>query len=258
MDGYLYETHLHTSEGSACGKVSGSDYIDYMKGRGFRGMIVTDHFFNGNSAVPKDLPWRERILIYTSGYKKALLAAEGQDFDVLFGVEYNFDRDEYLIYGVDEAWLLENEDLLSLSRTEVYRRVHEAGAVMVQAHPYRERNYISHITLMPEICDGIEIYNAANPAYQNVLAYRYAKELKVPMTAGSDIHFFYDGAMGGMLLPQRICDASEYADLIREGAGIPVAVSGAGPDLRIVKVTDLPQQTTAAAEPTLPVHYVRD
>ena len=96
MTGYLYETHLHTSEASACGKVSGSDYIDFMKDRGFQGMFVTDHFFNGNSCVPQYFPWEKKVERYVTGYKKAQEAARGKDFDVLFGVEYNFHGDEYL------------------------------------------------------------------------------------------------------------------------------------------------------------------
>ena len=28
---------------------------------GYTGIFVTDHFFNGNTAVPADLPWRERV-----------------------------------------------------------------------------------------------------------------------------------------------------------------------------------------------------
>lgn len=97
MHMFLYETHLHTSEGSACGEINAADYIDFMKGRGFDGMVVTDHFFNGNSAVDRSLPWRERVLRYTEGFKKAREAAKGKDYDVLFGIEYNFDGDEYLI-----------------------------------------------------------------------------------------------------------------------------------------------------------------
>ena len=31
--GYLYETHSHTCEASACGKVHGEDYISYMMDR---------------------------------------------------------------------------------------------------------------------------------------------------------------------------------------------------------------------------------
>ena len=217
-------------------------------------MIVTDHFFNGNSAVDRSLPWKEKVGIYVSGYKKALKASEGKDFDVLFGVEFNFNGDEYLIYGVDEKWLLENDDLLELSRKEVYNRVHDAKGIMIQAHPYRERYYLSEIILTPSICDGIEVYNAANPDDQNALAYEYAVKLKVPMTAGSDIHFFYDGPMGGMLLPERIRDASEYVDVVSKGEGIPVMVCN-----RVVKkTTEIEELTKVTDTPKLPVIYIDD
>jgi len=226
MKGYLYETHLHTSEASACGKVRGADYVDFMKSRGYSGMIVTDHFFNGNSAIIDDIPWNEKVLRYMSGYKNAKAASEGKDFDVLFGVEFNFEGDEYLIYGIDEKWLLENEDVMWLSRKEVYKRVHDAGAAMIHAHPYRERFYLSDIKLTPGICDGIEVYNAANNDNQNALGYQYAKDLGLPMTAGSDIHFFHDRPMGGMLLPDRIGSSSEYKECLMTGAAVPVKVTG--------------------------------
>jgi len=249
MTGYLYETHLHTSEASACGKVSGSDYIDFMMSRGFSGMFVTDHFFNGNSSVPKYFSWKEKVKRYVSGYEKALAAAKGRDFDVLFAVEYNFNGDEYLIYGVDEAWLLANEDILRCSKEEVYRRVHEAGGIMIQAHPYRERDYLQDIRLTPAICDGIEIYNAANPDNQNALAYRYALELSVPMTAGSDIHFFHNDPMGGMLLPERLHSPAEFVDAVQNREGVPVKVMNG----EMIPVTEIKELTESVEDPTLPV-----
>ena len=249
MTGYLYETHLHTSEASACGQISGSDYNDFMMSRGFSGMFVTDHFFNGNSAVPRYFSWKEKVKQYVSGYEKACAAAKGRDFDVLFGVEYNFNGDEYLIYGVDEAWLLANDDILPCSKEEVYRRVHEAGGIMIQAHPYRERYYLQDIRLTPAICDGIEIYNAANPDNQNALAYRYALELNVPMTAGSDIHFFHEKPMGGMLLPERLHSPAEYVEVVKKGEGVPVKVMNG----EMIPVTEIKELTEPAEDPTLPV-----
>lgn len=249
MIGYLYETHLHTSEASACGQVSGSDYIDFMMSRGFSGMFVTDHFFNGNSAVPRYFPWKEKVKRYVIGYEKARDAAKGKDFDVFFGVEYCFEGDEYLIYGVDEDWLLANEDILPCSKEEVYRRVHEAGGIMIQAHPYRERYYLQDIRLTPAICDGIEIYNAANPDNQNALAYRYALELNVPMTAGSDIHFFHEKPMGGMLLPERLHSLAEYVEVVKKGEGVPVKVMNG----EMIPVTEIKELTEPAEDPTLPV-----
>ncbi|MBR6402232.1 MAG: hypothetical protein IKS48_02475 [Eubacterium sp.] len=223
---YIYETHSHTSQASACGRVQGKDYIDYMQKEGFDGMIITDHFFNGNSCVPKDLTWKERVDMYVSGYEDAKKAADGTDFNVMFGIEYNFHGDEYLIYGVDKMWLLENEDIMDKSREEVYACVHDGGGIMVQAHPYRERDYLDTIYLMPSITDGIEIYNAANEDYMNALAYCYAKEMKVPVTAGSDIHFFYDGPKGGMMFEDRIDTVNDYAKALMAGKGIPVVLHG--------------------------------
>ena len=249
MAKYLYETHLHTIQASKCGKVRGADYIEYMKAKGYSGIFVTDHFFNGNSAVPKYFPWKQKVELYVSGYKDAFNAAKDKDFDVIFGIEFNFNGDEYLIYGVDEKWLLENDDILRLSRSEVYTRVHQGGGVMIQAHPYRERYYLSEINLTPSICDGIEIYNAANPDNQNARGYRYATELGLPMTAGSDLHFFHDNALGGMLFDHRLDSAKDYIDSVMNGEGTPVRVF----EGNITPVLEIPELLNPTDEATLPV-----
>lgn len=41
---YIYETHLHTSEGSACGRSRAIDIVDAYKAAGYTGIIITDHF----------------------------------------------------------------------------------------------------------------------------------------------------------------------------------------------------------------------
>ena len=53
MDGYLYETHMHTSEGSACGQSAGAEMARAYAENGYTGIIVTDHFFYGNTADRK-------------------------------------------------------------------------------------------------------------------------------------------------------------------------------------------------------------
>ena len=250
--GFLYETHLHTCEASACGRVHGEDYIPYMMEKGYAGMVVTDHFFNGNTCVPADLPWKERVEMYCSGYERALKAAEGKDFNVMFGIEYNFWKDEYLIYGVDKQWLLDNECIMDMTRHELLEAVHKAGGVMIQAHPYRERDYLEDIKLAPTACDGVEVYNAANSANMNALGYEYCTKLGLPMTSGSDIHFFNDKPMGGMLFENKIGSAKELAKALADGSGIPVSLA---PDGTITPVADMPEQTVSTELPTLPVIY---
>ena len=265
---YIYETHMHTSEASACAGTPGRDYIEYMIAAGYSGMIVTDHFFNGNSRVPRDLPWADRIEQYCSGYEHAREAAEVVNavrikgnanadlFTVLFGVEYNFECDEYLIYGIDKDWLLRNPDILSQSRKEVYDTVHAAGAIMVQAHPYRERGYIEKIHLTPDICDGAEIFNAGNPPWQDALAYQYATEHSFLPSAGSDIHRLGQHYMGGMQFPYRIETIDDYVRAFLSGDGTPVFCRDVtDPKARFRPVVDEPELTVPTKRPSLPVVF---
>lgn len=53
--------HAHTSQVSRCAKIEGKELARYYKSIGYTGLIVTDHFFNGNTIVPADLPWEERM-----------------------------------------------------------------------------------------------------------------------------------------------------------------------------------------------------
>ena len=58
---YRYETHLHTSQASACGSSKGSEHARFYKEMGYQGIIVTDHFFGGNTCIPERLPWKKRV-----------------------------------------------------------------------------------------------------------------------------------------------------------------------------------------------------
>ncbi len=74
------------------------------------------------------------------------------------------------------------------TRKEQFDAVHAAGGCVVQAHPFRDRGYISAIRLSAGCVDAVEGCNAANRPENDILAMRYAKVLGLPVTAGSDIH----------------------------------------------------------------------
>ncbi|MDO5154828.1 MAG: PHP domain-containing protein [Eubacteriales bacterium] len=219
---YLYETHLHTSEASTCAKSSGSDYITYYKNLGYDGIFVTDHFFNGNSCIPKDLPWEERITLFCKGYEKAKTEGDRQGLKVFLGWEVNFNHDEYLVYGLDKQWLLAHPDMLAWDQKTHYEKVKEAGGLVVQAHPFRERDYISQVNLHPYQCDAWEVANAGNPHEQDILAYRYAKQYQLPMTAGSDIHDASNAVnekLYAMAFDQPIQTDADYVRAVKQGLG---------------------------------------
>ena len=188
MSRYLYETHLHTKGVSACGSSEPEDYIEVYKRAGYTGLIVTDHFFNGNSGIESSLPWEEKVCKYCSGYERALAAAKGKDFDVFFGIEYNFQGDEYLLYGLDKEWLLKHPEVMDQTHQGLFDMVNEAGGLMIQAHPFRKRDYIKSINLHPECVHGLEVFNSGNLPEENEKALILAQEKNLPVTSGSDMH----------------------------------------------------------------------
>lgn len=99
MDLYRYETHLHTREASACALISGVDHVRSYKTAGYTGIIVTDRFFNGNSCVPMNLSWEERIDLLYRGYKNAKEEGDRIGLSVFFGWESNYKGTEFLVYG---------------------------------------------------------------------------------------------------------------------------------------------------------------
>ncbi len=186
---YYYETHLHTHEASACAVSGAAEYPAFYKAQGYDGIFVTDHFFNGNCAIPKyPNDWERMVNEFCRGYEEAKAAGDAIGFPVFFGWEANFQGDEFLIYGLDKEWLMNHPDILTYNRTRQYDIIRQDGGLVVQAHPFRERGYLSTIRLNPDTCDAMEAYNSGNPLWQNHNAEIYCRENNIFMTAGSDIH----------------------------------------------------------------------
>ncbi len=215
---YKYETHLHTSESSACAVLDAVSQVKMYKELGYTGIIVTDHFFNGNTNIPEDLPWKERVDLFCKGYEHAREEGERIGLDVFFGWEANFDRTEFLIYGLDKEWLLNHPDILNWSIKEQYERVHQDGGLVVHAHPYRIRPYIKEIRLFPEYVDAVEAINAGNGnAVFDLKAILYAREHNLPITAGSDSHGEKGEVRSGLCFHHRLNDIQELITEFKDG-----------------------------------------
>lgn len=188
---YLYETHLHTSEASACSIRTGAEQVRIYKEAGYAGIIVTDHFFNGNTAVPADLTWEKRVDLFCKGYENARNEGDKLGLSVFFGWEANYRGTEFLIYGLDHEWIRSHPEILYWSIEEQYHHVHEAGGYVVHAHPFRVRPYIKEIRLFPELVDAVEVYNVGNKSMEpNTQAAAYARKHNLPEFAGTDAHGF--------------------------------------------------------------------
>jgi len=185
---FLYETHLHTLQGSACGRSTGAEHVRHYHKLGYAGVIVTDHFFGGNTAVPRDMPWKDRVEQFCSGYEDALQEGQKCGLQVFFGWEQTFEGDDYLVYGLDKQWLLEHPEVEGWNRADQLREVDKAGGAVIQAHPFRERGYITHVRLGRQFVHGVEVANAGNEQQADAAAIRYARRYGMFMSCGSDNH----------------------------------------------------------------------
>ncbi|MBP3603345.1 MAG: PHP domain-containing protein [Lachnospiraceae bacterium] len=221
---YLYETHLHTCTSSRCAKNTPIEMMKACKEAGYTGAIITEHNWYGNHCVDEELAWADWITVFCKSYDEAKIWGEENDFDVFFGYEAFYGGAEFLIYGVNKEWLIAHPEIKDASTSEQYKLIHEAGGIIVQAHPFREASYIPEVRLFPEWVDGVEGINAAhsnrksgNAGHEqwDEKAIAYAKKHRLPMTAGSDVHSTNIFG-GGMAFKRRLHSIQDFCKAIRE------------------------------------------
>lgn len=238
---YLYETHLHTSESSACGRTSGPDYVSAYLEHGYDGIFVTDHFWSGNTCVSRELEWNKWVESYCEAWIKTKAEGERQGLSVFFGWESTYGTGEdFLIYGLGPDWLCNHPDLVSLSQREQYECVKNDGGLVVQAHPFRERFYMREIQLHPHHCDAWEVANAGNSPAMDKNAYEYALRCGLTMTCGSDIHYLgqlKDGNVFPMITDKPLNTEMDYVRLIKSGSGWKMGF----PEDRMLCESEFPQ-----------------
>lgn len=221
---YLYETHMHTEEASRCGKASGAEMAKAAKAYGYAGVFITDHHWGGNTRPDRELPWEEWVDEFCSGYEAAKRTGDEIGLSVFMGWEAGFRGTEFLIYGLDKAWMKAHPELRTVSVEEQYQLIREAGGMVIQAHPFREESYIPEIRLFPEWVDGVEIINAQHsnpggnrphPEYDRK-AREYAAKNGLPGTAGSDMHNV-NLLGGGVAFREKLMSAQDYICRIKSG-----------------------------------------
>ncbi len=215
---FKYEMHCHTAETSACARTSAADMVDFYKGLGYTGLVITDHFLNGNTVVPRDLPWRERVERFVEGYRKAKARGDEIGLDVFFGWEFTFGfGSDFLTYGLDESWLLAHPDCDKLHINEFCDLAHESGGYVVHAHPFREAGYIDVIRLTPRKVDAVETINACRTEFENRMADIYAENYGLPKSCGTDNHHGPLPCYAALELDFRAKSLGEIIDAIRAG-----------------------------------------
>lgn len=185
---FKYETHLHTSPVSACAHWSVKEALKFYKNLGYDGVFITNHFIDGNIRIDKSKPYAEKIEFYFSDYEKAVKLGEKIGIKVFCGVEQSYCGTDFLIYGLDKVWFLNHPEIERMRKSEELAYYMKCGALVIQAHPFREASYIDHIRLFPRCVHGVEIINAERTDFENKIAGIYAENYGLLKFAGSDNH----------------------------------------------------------------------
>ena len=138
----------------------------------------------------------------------------------IFGVEEHlYGGLEILAYGIEPNVLYEHPELVERQGEDWLKMLHGVGALMIQAHPYREASYITMPGPLPvEWIDGIEIFNVGNKDNANELAAEFAAQHpEFILTAGSDAHTVERACMSGISTDERIRNAAELAKVLKSG-----------------------------------------
>ena len=222
MKPYLYETHLHTAPVSRCAKADVRASLEFYKSLGYAGVFITNHFIDGNVGCDRSLSFAEKIEFYFSACEEGKKIGEELGISVFSGVESSHMGSDFLIYGLDKAWYLSHPEIMEMKKSESLTLMAEEGALIIQAHPFREHPSTDRIVLFPRFVHGAEVYNASQNDFRNRMAEHYAKSYELIAFAGSDNHIASAKCqLGGMKSETPIVDEKDFAERVKSGEITP-------------------------------------
>lgn len=217
---YKFETHLHTSNCSACAKSTPEEMINAAAEHGYAGIIITNHFYHGNTAVDRNLPWEEFVSAYRDDYLEAKKLGKKKGIQVLFGLEEGFAPGrEMLIYGIEPEVFAAHPEFIMMGAMEKTEFIHSFGGICICAHPFRNRGYIPDPDNAPDpnLFDGIEGFNLANQPEENQKAFIYAINNGKFITSGSDTHSADNFGNAGIAFDKPVKNYSTFIKRIKKG-----------------------------------------
>ena len=223
MNTYLYETHLHTYPVSGCAQAGVRETLKFYKELGYAGIFLTNHFIDGHINFDRSAPYKDLIEFYFSDYEEALRIGKEIGLSVFSGLESGHNGTDFLIYGLDKAWFLAHPEIHGMKKSTFLTMAAEAGALIIQAHPFRDAEYMDHMRLYPRHVHGLEVYNASRRnEYERTLAEILAENYHLLRFAGSDNHIAgRKTKLGGMRLESPILNEADFVERVKNGKAKP-------------------------------------
>ena len=212
---YKYETHLHTTPVSRCAKVSPRDNLEFYHSIGYDGVFITNHFLDGNININADVSYKDRIEFYFSDYEQALQIGREIGIKVFCGVELSYKGTDFLVYGLEKEWYLGHPEIMDLKKSEELALMMDNGALIIQAHPFRDLDYIR---LFPKSVHGVEVINTCRNDFENEMAKLYAQKYNLLEFAGTDNHVGKrKEILAGMCCDNPLTDEQDFVKRFKSG-----------------------------------------
>ena len=155
-----------------------------------------------------------------STYEEAIELSGEIDIKVFLGVELSYGGTDFLVYGLDKQWYLDHPEIMTMKKSEELKFLIEHGALVIQAHPFREAGYIDHIRLYPRHVHGVETVNACRTELENKMAAIYAENYGLRVFAGSDNHVGCEQTkLAGMRFDDPLKDEVDFVCRVIGGQG---------------------------------------
>ena len=214
--------HIHTTPCSKCGRLTPETLCEALLKNGYQGGVITNHFYHGNSGIDRseNTSWEQFVSAYEENYLECKREAEKHDLDIIFSIEESLKPGlEVLCYGITPKVLYDNPQLIKGEMDEWVRVMRENGVVIIQAHPYREADYIPNPGPLPvEVIDGIEVHNCGHRPEMNEGAWKMAEQYPhLIRSSSADAHVPEMIPFGGIITEKRITNECELASLLRSG-----------------------------------------
>ena len=169
-----YELHTHTYY-SCCSGQSPEKLLTQCYKKGFDGVAITDHDTTKG--------YHEAVKV-----NKKLSKRFGYELEIIPAIEIKTQFGDLIVYFMKKE--IKTKDFY-----EACRQAKEQGALCIIPHPFRARKkaaFKKDIGEIKHLIDGLEAFNGRTGHKGNLKAQEVAKQLDLPMTAGSDAHFSYE------------------------------------------------------------------
>ena len=209
---------MHTLPVSKCARQGVRQNLEFYASLGYDGIFITNHFLDGNINIDKSLPYEEQLEFYFSDYYEALRLSKEIGIKVFLGIEISYRGTDFLIYGLDKEWFLAHPEIMDMKKSDELAFLIENGALVIQAHPYREDRHINHIRLFPRCVHGVEVINASRPDFENAMADAYANAYQLLKIAGSDNHAGNNAKrLAGIETASPLLDEKDFISRVKGG-----------------------------------------